>query len=114
MAYCLLWNRRYITDFIKRVQASIAAGGEEAAEGLPELHATLSGMKASSTVWAHASIEECRRCCGGQGFLKSSGIAKIAPDFGEWVTVEGEQVILSLQCARFLIKAANEVRRDCP
>ena len=62
-------------------------------------------MKAASTVYAHECIEECRKCCGGQGFLLSSGIAKLAPDFSEWVTVEGEQVILSLQCARFLLKA---------
>ena len=59
--------------------------------------------------YAHECIEECRKCCGGQGFLLSSGIAKLAPDFSEWVTVEGEQVILSLQCARFLIKAVAAV-----
>ena len=94
-------------------------GNEAAADDLPELHATLSGMKAMGTVWAHESIEECRKCCGGQviaaaipsgggiarrqprrgggraqGFLMSSGIAKISPDFAEWVTVEGEQVRL--------------------
>ena len=40
----------------------------------------------------------------------SSGIAKLAPDFSEWVTVEGEQVILSLQCARFLLKAVRASR----
>eukprot|EP00041_Stephanoeca_diplocostata_P030742 m.938171 g.938171 ORF g.938171 m.938171 type:complete len:669 (-) comp23816_c0_seq4:379-2385(-) len=107
LAYCLLWNRRYITDFIQQVQKDLQTNGS--ADGLPELHATLSGMKATSTVWAHDAIEECRKCCGGQGFLKSSGIAKMAPDFSEWVTVEGEQVILSLQCARFLLKAVQDV-----
>ena len=104
------------------LQEAIAAGNEAAADDLPELHATLSGMKAMGTVWAHESIEECRKCCGGQviaasqtarhrstaapprhlwrwalqGFLMSSGIAKILPDFAEWVTVEGEQVRLML------------------
>ena len=34
---------------------------------------------------------------------------KISPDFSEWVTVEGEQVILSLQTARFLMKAVHEI-----
>lgn len=107
LAYCLLWNRRYIMDFIKRINVDLQAGRESA--GLPELHATLSGMKAASTVRAHSAIEECRKACGGQGFLLSSGIAKLAPDFSEWVTVEGEQVILSLQCARFLIKAVDDI-----
>ena len=33
--------------------------------------ATLSGMKVLTTVLAHDEIEDCRKCCGGQGFLKA-------------------------------------------
>ena len=109
-SYCLLWNSRYISGYIKRVQTAINDGDMAAADDLPELHATLSGLKATATVQAHDCIEECRKCCGGQGFLMSSGIAKLSPDFSEWVTVEGEQVILSLQCARFLIKAVHTAK----
>lgn len=112
-AYCLFWNTKYIRDYMKAVRGAIDKGGADAdaaAEDLPALHATLSGMKATSTVLSHESIEECRKCCGGQGFLSSSGIAKLSPDFSEWVTVEGEQVILSLQLARFLIKSVAELR----
>ena len=76
LSYCLLWNRMYILAFIKRVQADIAEGGE--GDGMAELHGALSGMKATSTVRAHESIEECRKCCGGQGFLTSSGIGQCA------------------------------------
>jgi acyl-CoA oxidase len=108
LAYSLLWNTRFILDFMKTTQEALNNGNMAAADDLPELHATLSGCKAMFTVWAHENIEDCRKCCGGQGFLMSSGIAKIAPDFSEWVTVEGEQVILSLQCARYLIKAVDE------
>ena len=39
-----------------------------------------------------------RRGGWAQGFLMSSGIAKISPDFAEWVTVEGEQVRLCGSC----------------
>lgn len=107
LSYCLLWSSRYIQTYIKRVAGAIQEGDESAADELPQLHATLSGLKATATVRAHECIEECRKCCGGQGFLMSSGIAKLAPDFSEWVTVEGEQVILSLQTARSLIKAVH-------
>ena len=110
LSYCLLWSSRYIQSYIKRVAGAIQDGDDSAADELPQLHATLSGLKATATVRAHECIEECRKCCGGQGFLLSSGIAKIAPDFSEWVTVEGEQVILSLQCARSLIKAVHALR----
>ena len=112
LAYCLLWSGRYINSNIKRLIMSVNEGDLSAADDLPELHATLSGLKAVSTVSAHHAIEECRKCCGGQGFLMSSGIAKLSPDFTEWVTVEGEQVILSLQCARFLIKAVHSTQEN--
>jgi acyl-CoA oxidase len=80
---------RYIVDYINRVEEGIKEGDESMVNELPVLHATLSGMKAVATTWAHESIEECRKCCGGQGFLMSSGVCKLSPDFSEWVTVEG-------------------------
>ena len=83
-----------------------------AADELPELHATCSGLKAWATVNAHANIEECRKACGGQGFMRSSGIADLTNTFAEPVTVEGEQVILSLQVARFLIKSVKQIQRN--
>jgi len=110
LAYTLYWNARYIRDYLGRVQSAIVAGDDSAADELPELHATCAGLKVISTVWAHANIEECRKACGGQGFLLSSGIAEQSRSFAEPVTVEGEQVILSLQVARFLIKAVRSVK----
>ena len=53
-------------------------GEAGAADELPELHATCAGLKAWATVRGHAHIEECRKACGGQGFLRSSGIADLA------------------------------------
>ena len=83
-SYCLLWNSRYIQTYIKGIQHRLEDGDNSAADDLPELHATLSGLKATATVTAHENIEEARKCCGGQGFLMSSGIAKLSPDFSEW------------------------------
>ncbi len=102
------WNARHTEDYLGRVQKEIQRGNEAAGEELPELHATLAGMKVWSTVWAHNLIEECRKACGGQGFLKSSGVCDLPADFAGNVTFEGEQVILSLQVARFLIKSTAE------
>jgi len=104
-------------DYLGRVQSAIGEGGaaaDAAANELPELHATLAGLKVWSTVKAHGFIEECRKACGGQGFLLSSGVAEISRSFAEPVTVEGEQVILSLQVARFLIKALRAHRAGSP
>lgn len=74
-----------------------------------------SGLKVFSTINGHEKIEETRKACGGQGFLRSSGIADLTCSFTEPCTVEGEQVILSLQVGRFLIKSVRQVlNHDSP
>lgn len=87
---------------------------DKAADEMPELHATLCGLKVWSTLWSHAAIEDCRKACGGQGYLRSSGVCDISTAFAEPATVEGEQVIMSLQVARFLIKAVGDFKAGTP
>ena len=110
LAYMFFFNARYLDSYLSKVQNKITEGDRSAAEELPELHATCSGLKSFATTRGHAAIEECRKACGGQGFLRSSGIADLTCSFAEPVTVEGEQVILSLQVARFLIKSVRQLK----
>ena len=39
--------------------------------------ATSGGLKALNTYESHLSMEELRKCCGGNGYLLHSGIASI-------------------------------------
>jgi len=110
LSYMFFWNARFISEYLGRVQKAIMEGDDAAGDELPMLHATLCGFKVFSTVTAHANIEECRKACGGQGFLRSSGIANMPQEMGEPVTAEGEQVILSQQLSRFLVKEVRRVR----
>ena len=64
---------------------------------------------------AHVKREAARRlrrCCGGNGYLLSSGIAALQPDYVWWVTAEGDTVVLQLQLARFLVKALKAARKS--
>lgn len=106
MAYLFYWSSRYTTAYLSKVQRRVDDGDETAGEELNELHITLCGLKVSSTVHAHNQLEECRRDCGGQGFLIASGVSDIGASFGVASTGEGDRTILSLQVARFLIKSA--------
>ena len=110
LSYQFFFNSRHMNDYLGRVQTKITMGDMSAADELPELHASISAMKAYSTVEGHLNIEELRKAMGGQGFLRSSGIADIAVRFMEPVTVEGEQIILSLQVGRFLIKSVSQLQ----
>ena len=112
-SYLMLWTGRNIQQFLRKVMEGVAAGDAEAdkaADELPELHATCAGLKAFCTSWSASMIEDCRKCCGGQGFLRSSGIADLSSSYVSNVTAEGEAVILALQTARYLIKTVNEAR----
>jgi len=110
LAYMFTLNGRWLNDYLARVQKAVSDGDESAADELPELHASCAGLKVSATLYAHEGMEDMRRSCGGQGFLRSSGLGDIVTNFGVAVTGEGEQVILSMQTARFVIKTVREFR----
>ena len=45
--------------------------------GLAQGHATLAGLKALVTRMCTDGMEEARKCCGGHGYLLSSGIPEL-------------------------------------
>jgi acyl-CoA oxidase len=75
-------------------------------ESLSEISSTTAGFKALATSMTSDGIEDLRKCCGGVGYLLSSGIAALAGDYVWRVTAEGDWIILMLQTARFIIKSA--------
>jgi len=109
MAYMFHWNFVHATNFLSRVQKGVMKSDKTAAMELPELHITLCGLKVASTVAAHNQIEECRRDCGGQGYMTAAAIGEIGTSFAVASTGEGDRTILNLQVARFLIKSAHSV-----
>ncbi|KAF9165664.1 Peroxisomal acyl-coenzyme A oxidase 1 [Actinomortierella ambigua] len=72
---------------------------------LAETHATSSGLKALCSDLTLHAIEDTRRACGGVGYNWASGICELYTTFLQDVTVEGENTILHLQTARWLLKS---------
>ncbi|XP_008574778.1 PREDICTED: peroxisomal acyl-coenzyme A oxidase 2 [Galeopterus variegatus] len=72
---------------------------------LPELHALSSGMKALVTDFCTQGAELCRRACGGHGYSKLSGLPSLVTKVTGSCTYEGENTVLYLQVARFLVKS---------
>ncbi|GCC21904.1 hypothetical protein chiPu_0000286 [Chiloscyllium punctatum] len=98
-----------LETFCNQVKVQIKSKGD--ASSLPELHALSAGLKALISDACSAGVEVCRRACGGHGYSKLSGL----PSLYTWVvascTYEGENTVLQLQTARFLIKCLNKI--DC-
>lgn len=76
---------------------------------LPELHALSSGLKSLCTDVASAGIEACRRTCGGHGYSVLSGLPTLFASYVQNVTWEGDNNVMYLQAARYLIKAVDAV-----
>lgn len=79
-------------------------------KNLPEVHATSSGLKAISTIFAANGMEECRKACGGHGFSSFSGIGELFTTYVSNNTLEGENYMIIQQTTRFLIKSLREVQ----
>ncbi|CAG9467403.1 unnamed protein product [Pedinophyceae sp. YPF-701] len=88
----------------------IAEGKRGEYGSLPELHALSSGMKALSTWLALDGTEAARRVVGGQGYSVLSGLPYILNNYAQNVTWEGDNPIVCLQTARFLVKCLVAVR----
>ncbi|GAB1298612.1 Peroxisomal acyl-coenzyme A oxidase 2 [Apodemus speciosus] len=71
---------------------------------LPELHALSTGMKAMFADICAQGTEICRRACGGHGYSKLSGLPTLVTQAAASCTYEGENTVLYLQLARFLMK----------
>ncbi|TLD18316.1 acyl-CoA oxidase [Venturia nashicola] len=68
------------------------------------VHVACAGYKAWSTVLAADGTEDCRKLCGGHGFLAISGLGEITTA-GQ--TLEGENFVLWQQVYRFLLKCVR-------
>ena len=73
-------------------------------------HATVASMKAYATNLAADGTEDARRLCGGHGFASISGLPELVTMVFAATTFEGENYVMYLQTARYLIKCASTIR----
>ncbi|XP_047614844.1 peroxisomal acyl-coenzyme A oxidase 1 isoform X2 [Phacochoerus africanus] len=105
-AYAFQFVGAYTKETYHRINENIRQGD---LSGLPELHALTAGLKAFTSWTANAAIEACRMACGGHGYSHCSGLPNIYVNFTPTCTFEGENTVMMLQTARFLMKSYNQV-----
>ncbi|XP_066470201.1 peroxisomal acyl-coenzyme A oxidase 1 isoform X2 [Tiliqua scincoides] len=105
-AYAFHFVGAYMKNTYQRITGDISRGD---LSELPELHALSAGLKAFSSWVASAGIEECRMACGGHGYSRCSGLPDIYVNFTPTCTYEGENTVMMLQTARFLVKSYSQV-----
>lgn len=106
--FALLFSSLRAIDFLHSASAKMDGGDMSL---LPELHALSSGIKALGAYDATSGIEICRLACGGHGYLASSNLHRLYTSTTCAITYEGENTVLWLQVARYLIKSYRAARK---
>ncbi|XP_051240040.1 peroxisomal acyl-coenzyme A oxidase 1 isoform X2 [Dicentrarchus labrax] len=102
MAYAFTFVGQYMSQTYQRISGDINEGDFSE---LPELHALSAGLKAFTTWETNSAIEVCRMSCGGHGYSRSSALPDIYVNFTPTCTYEGENTVMMLQTARYLVKS---------
>uniref|UniRef100_A0A452QHJ6 Acyl-coenzyme A oxidase n=1 Tax=Ursus americanus TaxID=9643 RepID=A0A452QHJ6_URSAM len=105
-AYAFQFVGAYMKETYHRINEDIGQGD---LSELPELHALTAGLKAFTSWTTNAAIEACRMACGGHGYSHCSGLPNIYVNFTPTCTFEGENTVMMLQTARFLMKSYDQV-----
>jgi acyl-CoA oxidase len=74
---------------------------------LAKIHAVSAGLKSLTFSNCLKFAGSNRLCCGGHGYSASSGLSQIIMEADAGCTYEGDNVILLLQTARYLLKCAR-------
>ncbi|EGT32495.1 hypothetical protein CAEBREN_25370 [Caenorhabditis brenneri] len=78
--------------------------------GMADLHALTSGLKSVVTHFVGQGIEQARMACGGHGYSMASYISEIYGVAIGGCTYEGENMVMLLQLARYLVKSVELVK----
>ncbi|XP_073958416.1 acyl-coenzyme A oxidase 1-like [Choristoneura fumiferana] len=100
--HALRLSGSWMWNMYNNVTAELESGD---LDRLPELHALSCCLKAVSTADAAECVERCRLSCGGHGYMMSSSLPLMYGLVTAACTYEGENTVLHLQTARYLVKA---------
>lgn len=83
-AYALHFSLQYLTDrFLARTE-----------EQMQEIEALAAGLKSFATWNTTHTLQECRECCGGKGYLAENRIDALKNDSEIYTTFEGDNTVL--------------------
>nr|XP_009857612.1 peroxisomal acyl-coenzyme A oxidase 1 isoform X2 [Ciona intestinalis] len=111
LSYALHFNLAFIRSKYVKFLEDVKRGD---LSNMAEMHMMTAGMKAIATERTSAGVEILRRSCGGHGYAVSSGLPYILLRLVASCTYEGENTVLYLQAARYLIKTAAKVSMGQP
>ncbi len=87
---------------------SVFSGSEAPDRERRELEALAAALKATSSWHAVHTIQTCRECCGGAGYMAVNRFAALRADTDIFTTFEGDNTVLMMLAARGLLTDFSE------
>ncbi|PWY97738.1 acyl-CoA oxidase [Testicularia cyperi] len=108
-AFAFHYTSKFMFELYQTNQANIEAGDTSL---LADTHASSSGLKSLTTLYASDAIEVCRKACGGHGYSMASGLPDFYANYLPQATWEGDSYMLSQQCTRYLFKMMRGIKQN--
>jgi len=108
-SYCFFFTGKKVIEHLKEIENKLVSNGTVTKTEVADLHASTSALKSFTTTVAADGIEDCRKACGGHGFLQCSGLPELITTYLQNPTVEGDNQMLPQQVVKVLLKLVQAV-----
>ncbi|KAL7515980.1 hypothetical protein ACHAWX_001045 [Stephanocyclus meneghinianus] len=110
-SYAIFFTGRHVLDRLKHIENQLVSGATTITKTVVgDIHATTSALKSFATTFTADGIEDCRKACGGHGFLMCSGLVELSNTYLQSCTVEGDNHMLPQQVIKVLLKLVEKVQ----
>jgi len=108
-SYCFFFTGKKLLERMHATERKLVQNKPVTKTYISDVHASSSGLKSFTTMTAAEGMEDCRKACGGHGFLQSSGLPELVNTYLQSPTVEGDNHMLPQQVVKVLIKLVQAV-----
>ena len=106
-SYAIGFGAIYFVRVLRETKAATKNFETISAADLAKFHAVTAGLKAHGYNTALKFTQLNRLCCGGHGYSAGSGLPQLIQEADAGCSYEGDNVVMLLQTARYLLKCAQ-------
>lgn len=111
-SYCFFFTGKKVLGQIGELERRFLANENVPKAEVTDVHSSSSALKSFTTTVAADGMEDCRKACGGHGFLECSGLPELITTYLQNPTVEGDNHMLPQQVVKVLLKLVQAVQKE--
>jgi len=113
-SFCFYFTGKVLLKNLRAIEKRLLENQPVNKVEVADIHASSSALKSYTTMVTADGIEECRKACGGHGFLQASGLPELFTTYLQNPTVEGDNHMLPQQVIKVLLKVVQAVSAGKP